>query len=48
LRTAILINKKYKDGIDRYNFVIDRITILRIKIARGYLRVVGIYSPEEE
>jgi hypothetical protein len=45
-RVAILINKKYKIRFHSYAFVNERIMNLRIKIARGYLTVVGINSPE--
>jgi hypothetical protein len=40
---AILINRKYIKRIHSYTFVTD----LRNEIVRGYLTVVGTYSPEE-
>jgi hypothetical protein len=40
-------NNKFGSTMHSYSFVTDRIINVRIKIARGYLAVGSLYSPEE-
>lgn len=44
---AILIKRNWRNRIDNYEFINERIIKLRLKVVRGYITIVGVYSPEE-
>lgn len=44
---AIIMNSKWKRRVQSYNWQNERIITCRFKIERGYLTVVGVYSPDE-
>jgi hypothetical protein len=44
---AVMINQKVKNRICSYDFVSEIIVTIRLRIGRGYVSIVGTYSPEE-
>lgn len=44
---GILIDEKWKRKIESYVYINERIVIVRFKIDRGHLCVIGVYAPEE-
>jgi hypothetical protein len=44
---AILLKQSWRNGAHNYNFVSDRIIIIRPKTRRGYLSAVGVHAPGE-
>ncbi|KAJ4431193.1 hypothetical protein ANN_19790 [Periplaneta americana] len=44
---GILIDEKWKRKIESYVYINERIVIVRFKIDRGHLCVIGLYAPEE-
>jgi exonuclease III len=44
---VILVQQKWKNKIDSYSFVNERILTLRYTTTRGYMTMLGVYAPEE-
>lgn len=44
---SVLVDQKWKNKIDSYTFVNERILTIRFKVERGFLTVIGVYAPEE-
>lgn len=44
---AILTNKIWTKKIHSYEFINERIIKARFRIQRGYMTIIGVYSPEE-
>jgi hypothetical protein len=44
---AILVDKNWTMKIESYAYINERIIIIRFRISRVHLTVVGVYAPEE-
>lgn len=46
-RVALLICKNLKHRIHNYAFIDERVILARIRVQRGFMTIIGAYSPEE-
>lgn len=44
---AVLVNSIWKKKIHSYTWYSERIIVLKFKIDRGYLSIIGVYAPED-
>lgn len=44
---AILIHNRWRNKIESYTYINERLVITRLKISRGHLTIIGAYAPEE-
>lgn len=43
----VYINSRYRNNIDTYNILHERIVAVRIRFKKDFLTIVGVYVPEE-
>ena len=44
---AILIDRKWKNKLESYTYINERIVTARFRVERGHMTVIAVYAPEE-